>query len=476
MRWFLTLALAFGATTTAFSSVASAQHHHHGGGGFGHNRGYGNYGGYRGYGRGGLGYSGFGYRSYGFGGLGYSTYGYGGLYGGYSGFSLSTGFGGLNYYRGPVYAGPFYGAYGAYGGWPQAYVTQAPVIPPVFAYTAPFPANNPVLFEDAAGVAPGFNGAAVPGFDGAVNPNPNAQLEQQLREQLQAEPVNLLNLQPSSAEARLKSLRFQAQGDEWLAKRNWMQAYTHYKQAATTAIDLPAPRLRMAVALCAMNNGDLAVREVKRAMRTDPLCVQTTDRLETIFGESGAIARNGMLLTVADWVREDVRDPNRILVMGTMLFLNEDLDQALPFLKTASTLLGSPEYMQGFFTKVEFAPAPDAKAPQVIEPGRPQINPPPADSEDGPAPVAPTVTPSVQNRRAPVRTPIGPKVNGVARGPEIVSPPSTTNQGPELVPPTIAAPQGPAVVDFPTRPAPQAVRPTRKIGPLLPDDRFGDEF
>ena len=265
----------------------------------------------------------------------------------YSGFNYSSvGYPrGLNYYYGPVGYGPVgpitYSAYGTPNFGPAyTYIPAAPVIvqvPPGFDGGPPF--NNPVIQEWMPG-------------------DRIQQLKQQLA-QLNEQPQQVVEpvIRPSNVEGKRRSIRLQAQGDEWFAKQNYLQAYAHYKQAASAAGDRGEPHFRMAFALAAMGHPDLAAPELKRGLRIEPNWAKSEERLDDIFGEKNELAKGSMLHKIAAWVKEDIRNPDRLFVMGVLLYFNDDADQALPFLQSADMIAGSPDYTQRFLK----SPALDGK-------------------------------------------------------------------------------------------------------------------
>lgn len=332
----------------------------------------------------GAGFPGYGYRSgyssYGFPGFGYSRFGYSGY-----------GYGGFGYYNGPVggYGNP-YAPYG-YGYPPYGYpnygpnYTYIPAAPVVIQPNPVWPGQNP------------FDNPAIqewlpqPGAGAVPNQQPVPQPPQE-------NPAVILK--PSNGEARRSAVRLQAQGDEWFQKHNFIQAYARYKQAAAATPDLAEPRLRMALALAAMNDFSLAATELKRALRIDPTLPATADRLDILYGEGGGIAKNSLLHKLQEWVREDIRDPDRLFVIGAILYLDDDVDHATPFLQAAAKLAGSPSHVQAFLRPVVQAGA--QGVPQRVVPA---VRP-PAPEIDKLAPAVP-ILPKSKPVTAPV---VGPQL------------------------------------------------------------------
>lgn len=337
------------------SGTAAAQHGHGHGGHHHHHGGYGGFGGYGGYGA----YGGFSIVSPGFGafyGPGYASYGWGGS--------------GLNYYRGPIggyitppvysgypgysYFNPGFGLYGPAGaaGLPVAY----PTLPP----TPPFP-SAPVIGPPVAGAIP-----RVPVGQAQVDPVPRQ----------------------TNAEAKMRSLRVQAQGDEWFQKQNFLQAQSRYKQAIAEAPDRAEPHFRLGFSLAALGYYAQAAAEFKRGMSIDPRSPETGEKLDRLYGDRNGMAKTAMLTKAALWVQEDVRDPDRLFVMGVLLHFNDDPARSQPFLKAASQVTGSADYVQAFLRAQAQGPVPGPDAAPVATPDAAPVPLPDADDKPVSAPVA----------------------------------------------------------------------------------------
>jgi Flp pilus assembly protein TadD len=290
----------------------------------------------------------------------------------YSSFGYSSfgGFGGLNYYNGPVGGFIPYGPYGYTSfGYPgfgpyYGYLPAAPtVIPTSPVFIGPNLADNPAIQEWMPKPVPPIG-----------NANPAA------AQPLQADvPVFV---KPTTPEAKRKSIRYQAQGDEWFLKQNYLQAYARYKQAYSAAADRPEPRFRMAIALAALTEFGPAVDELKRLARLDPEMPAHGERLDDLFGPDRNLAKNAVLHKVADWVKEDIRDPDRLYLMGVLLYFNEDGNKAKTLFETAGMLAGDPAHVRVFL-----APAAGRRVDAQRAAPKPPAPPPPDPREEDEAPV-----------------------------------------------------------------------------------------
>lgn len=275
------------------------------------------------------------------------------------------GMGMMNYFNGPL------GLYGAYGypgytsymgnanyfGFPNVYTggglnTFGPQVTQAYPiFLGPNPFNNPVLNQWQPNFADPNAGNAVRAIPQNLPQPPPAPLKS------------------STVEAKRRCIRLVAQGDEWFAKQNYLQAHAHYKQAAAAAADLPQARFRLGLALCALGHFSAAVAEFKRGVQIDPAWPATGDGLEKVFGASNRIAIDQVLHSAAVWVKEDIRDSERLFVMGVLLYFNHEPERALPFFQTADMLSGETPHVQAFIKSAPLQQAvADARDDDASEP------------------------------------------------------------------------------------------------------------
>jgi hypothetical protein len=358
----------------------------------------------------------------------------------------------------PPYVGYGYAPYGAYGygsvagyGYPPPYYGG-----PYAAYRVPNPLyyepyTNPVLQE--------------------------TMLENQLRWGPNLAPSITplrarVRLRPSTPEQKAKSIHAQAQGDVWMRRLKFLNAYERYKFAISIANDRPEAYFRTGYALAAVGSFDSAVKYIKQGLDLDPQWPSHGERLEAIFGDDNRLAILTLTERVTGWVREDIRDPDRLFLVGVLLHFNGD-SRASQFFEAAYRLAGSGDHLLAFLQ-----PAPEIKdgTPASSQPGQPtgQSNtglfngaaPPPAPMEP-PLPLdaipGAALNPNGPNARGPALTPrpIGP------------NPPPQNNpvpffQRPNRPLPTPAAPQG----LVPQSPVPQSpppsVAPPAGVAPQRP--------
>nr|MDQ3331917.1 tetratricopeptide repeat protein [Planctomycetota bacterium] len=267
-------------------------HHHHGGYGGGHGYGgirggYGGYGGGYGYG----GYAGYGYSGFNFGGPGY----------------------GFSYYNGPSNLGPL-------------------INPPIYAF-------GPYSSGYGFGYAPTFGYGSAWAPAGYPDPINNQLLQQQYNNDWTVLSARLADLAvrneaepaagttavpiPSTPELMIKSLRFQAQGDEAFGNQDFQRAYDRYKQAMLTAKDNGAAQFRMGYTLVALGQHSRAIEHFKRGLLVEPALAITGPAPSELYGDNN-LAWSSHLAKVTQWVREDIRDYNRVFLLGVLLFFDGD--------------------------------------------------------------------------------------------------------------------------------------------------------
>jgi hypothetical protein len=326
-------------------------------------------------------HGGYGHGGYGYGGIrggygGYGGYGYGGYGYGINGFGLGGPGYGLNIYGGPSYLGPL-------------------INPPVYAF-GPFSSAPGYGFGYGYGYAPSFGyGSAF--YPGAVYPDAinNQLLQQQYNNdwtQLSARLADLATRNesepaagstavpiPSTPEQMIKSLRFQAQGDEAFRKQDFQRAYDRYKQATLTAKDNGAAQLRMGYTLVAIGQYSRAIEYFKRGLEVEPSLAATGLSPTELYGDNN-LAWSSHLAKVTAWVREDIRDYNRVFLLGLLLHFDGDT-RANEMLEKAYQLSGGRET-----AVVTLLNPPDVK---VVEPAKageatPAEENTPADANEGP--------------------------------------------------------------------------------------------
>lgn len=272
-------------------------------------------------------------------------------------------------------------------------------------FATPLLVQSPLVVQTPFVAAPnlGFYAPGVAGSFGIVGANPggflpfpnhawaqhpvplSAPMQQALQQNAErwgqnlpdvpADPITR-SVPPSSAAARLKSLQAQARADAKARDQLWASAYRDFKEAVDAAPDRAEAHLRFGVASVVLQNYAQAAQSFKRALHLDPKLVQTAPHLDDLFGSDHQLAQNSVISKLTDHTRADIRDPDRLFVMGVMLHMRDD-DRAREFFETGLRLAGRGQHFAAF---LQPAANPNAVAaapqlPQLPQAG-PQPNPP----------------------------------------------------------------------------------------------------
>jgi hypothetical protein len=174
----------------------------------------------------------------------------------------------------------------------------------------------------------------------------------------QLAPLKLVDrpVRRSSLENRLKARQEQIKGDLAFREQDRLKAHGHYRQAADYAEDLASVQFRLAVSYAALGKFELAVDRLKRVLELEPGWPQEGEGLSRMYDSRHVIARNSMLIRLSDWVGEDIRDPDRLLLMGAFLFESSP-GKAREFLRSSAQLSGNDRYTEPFLNPVEVTAA-----------------------------------------------------------------------------------------------------------------------
>lgn len=203
----------------------------------------------------------------------------------------------------------------------------------------------------------------------------------------------------SSRAGKERSKQFQAEGDRWLREGQNVKAYLRYLEAQREAEDRGEVYFRQAFALVALGRYSHAVSKLKRGLQVDPQSARTGKTLDEIYGVENVDQKVEYLQRVADWTNAEVRDPDRLFLMGVMLHFDED-SRASEFLNAAWKIAGKGPHIQAFLQSPgsppkELPAAPVAKARALPLP------PPPRDDQVVEADVRKPLPPPPHDDRGP---------------------------------------------------------------------------
>jgi tetratricopeptide (TPR) repeat protein len=270
-------------------------------------------------------------------------------------------------------AATYFGHIGAYSGY--GYNT------PYYSYRPPQPViivPPPVVYDSRVAAPLIVRNPAPPVvFNNRVIQQALRENEQRWGNQIVVQPeIKLVKrpITPSSPQARQRSVNLQAKGDQWMRQQKYVHAYSRYKQALKQTPDLPVAHFRVGFALVATGRYSLAVAHFKRGLEIDPRWPSKGESLIEIYGVNNELAKMGFVRKAADWTREDVRDPERLFLMGLLLFFDNNPSQAAPFFETALRLRGSGEHLLAFL-ELGQGNQNNKKPPQAKKPAPQNVNP-----------------------------------------------------------------------------------------------------
>ncbi|MDX1968420.1 MAG: hypothetical protein SFV23_14685 [Planctomycetaceae bacterium] len=175
---------------------------------------------------------------------------------------------------------------------------------------------------------------------------------------------------PSSTASRLRSLEAQSRGDEHLRLQEWQLAYLDYKKAVELAEDRGEAHLRLGVVLLILRHYDSAAVALKRAVHVQPDLVQTAPSLTDLLGPDSQLVRSSLAHKLVDYVQVDIRDPDRLFLLGVMMHLDGD-QRSREIFEAGLRLAGRGQHFTAFLSPQPLAGAPIGGAPAGNNPALP---------------------------------------------------------------------------------------------------------
>ena len=225
---------------------------------------------------------------------------------------------------------------------------------------------------------------------------------------LDEEPV-IRSVSGSSRAGKERSKQFQAEGDRWLREGQNVKAYLRYLEAQREAEDRGEIYFRQAFVLVAMGRYSHAVSKLKRGLQVDPKMAQHGQTLDEVYGVENVDQKVDYLQRVADWTNAEVRDPDRLFLMGVLLHFDED-SRAGEFINAAGKLAGRGPHIQAF---LQVPGSPPKEIPAAAIANRRALPPPPAPRDELPVEVE-----ARQPQPIPQRGARGPKLPALEVPPE----------------------------------------------------------
>ncbi len=291
--------------------------------------------------------------------------------------------------------------------WPGSVAYQTVVVP------------SPAVVVVSRNAAPRFNAPPPPRLLPAP-PVPNIadilQQHAERREGIPAAEDDSNVIRPVSGSSRVgkeRSKQFQAEGDRWLREGQFVKAYLRYLEAQREAEDRGEVYFRQAFTLVAMGRYSHAVMKLKRGLQVDPNWPRSGESLVAIYGANNVTEKSEYLKRVTDWTDQDVRDADRLFLMGVLLFCDGD-SRASDFFRAAWKLTGRGEHLQAFLRLPESPPKESVSLSRRGVPNEPP--PPPRDDPAEPPGVPPRPR---EDELVPAKEP--PETPAV-RGPRLIMP------------------------------------------------------
>ncbi|TWT57360.1 hypothetical protein KOR42_07200 [Thalassoglobus neptunius] len=192
------------------------------------------------------------------------------------------------------------------------------------------------------------------------------------------EPKRHVAAKPFTAIELERSRRFEARGDQKFALTNYLGASENYENAMREAPGLASPRYRNAITLAARSRFDEAVEELKAAVSIDSTWLFSPVTLDEMFGPRNEGEKQRVKTRVAEWASRDVRDPNRLFLLGSLLYLDGD-SRSKNLIESAIRFSGSQEHLVAFLLpqldQVEQLPNPTPTAVVADQDAIPQNDP-----------------------------------------------------------------------------------------------------
>jgi tetratricopeptide (TPR) repeat protein len=207
-------------------------------------------------------------------------------------------------------------------------------------------------------------------------------------------------VQPSTPAAKLRSVRLEHEGDLQLQDLQFAVAARRYREALAAAEDRPEPYFRLAFAEAALGDFSEAVRLYKLGLQLDPAWPDHGESLNDLLGQQNLLGKTQVKQRVAEWTSGNVRDPDRLFLLGVLLHKDETADKARILFETAALLSGGKPYLTAF---LDAASAPQGAGQKPVPPHAEEAPPPPAPDGAGlaPAPLPTAGLPAPARRLLP---------------------------------------------------------------------------
>lgn len=257
----------------------------------------------------------YGYPSYYYGGYGYPSY----------------------YYRGYGYPSYYYRGYGCASTEPGGFSPSVVVAPAAPIYADAGAAYGPDAVKQFFGLDRDFAKGPLAPRSLVVNAAPVDEASKFVAVPAEAEAKE--ERVASNAQARARADRFVSFGDERFGEQQYHSAAQRYRFAMEAAPDVASAYFRQGFAYIASNRYDLAVEDFRRGLALDPLWVNTSFRINDLYGRNG-LAKNAHLDALAQAALVDRGNPDLYFLVGVMLHFDGQPERAKKFFQRAEQLTG----------------------------------------------------------------------------------------------------------------------------------------
>ena len=253
-----------------------------------------------------------------------------------------------SYYFSPsLYPSQVYGNPYSYYGYSSYYNSNPYFYNPLLAYPNPI---TPYI--------PGYT------YNSNLDPYYNRVLRQALLENRRRwkQPLHiqpLTNYKPrrrpkkTTSKAKIASIRAIASGDQNFRRQEYAKALGRYRKAVRVAPDNAQARFRLGLVLATAGKYTEAVKEIKIGLKLDISWPVTGQSLGRLFGRRNKIAKSNLLGNTTRWAGEDIRDPDRLFLLGVLLYFDSETDKAETVFEAAYRLAGKGDHLIAFLRPVD---------------------------------------------------------------------------------------------------------------------------
>ncbi len=168
------------------------------------------------------------------------------------------------------------------------------------------------------------------------------------------QPIDQLQfLPPSTPEALIESQGRQDQGDQHFQQFRMASATESFREAVAIAPERPEPYFRLAVTLAARRKFIEAVNVLQQLLAVDPNWPSHGTPLGDMFRLGDELPKTEIKQRVADWVLQDVRDADRLFLLGVLLYFDDDRENAVTLLETAALIEGNAGHLAPFLNPIQ---------------------------------------------------------------------------------------------------------------------------